>query len=157
MVAGSAGSSWPEAYVRRMVVNEIIGSRRHGWRRRERPHELVEPPGASPSPETGVVERDAVWAAVRALPVRQRAVIVLRYYEDLSEQEIADALGCSRGTVKSQASAALASLRRSGGRGPVAERRDHGGEPMTDLLPDVLHERLDAVDVPRRRPRCRRP
>ena len=105
---------WPEAYVRRMVVNEIIGSRRHGWRRRERPHELVEPPGASPSPEVGVADRDAVWAAVRALPVRQRAVIVLRYYEDLSEQEIAEALGCSRGTVKSQASAALASLRRSG-------------------------------------------
>ena len=104
----------PEAYVRRMVVNEILGSRRHGWRRRERPYELVEPPDAAPSPESGVVERDAVWTAVRSLPVRQRAVIVLRYYEDLSEQEIADVLGCSRGTVKSQASSALATLRRSG-------------------------------------------
>ena len=68
-----------------------------------------------PSPERGVVERDAVWAAVQALPVRQRAVIVLRYYEDLSEEQIAEVLGCSRGTVKSQASAALANLRRCTG------------------------------------------
>ena len=60
----------------------------------------------------GVVEHDAVWATVRALPPRQRAVIVLRYYEDLSEEQIAEVLGCSRGTVKSQASAALANLRR---------------------------------------------
>ena len=60
-----------------------------------------------------MVERDAIWAAVRALPPRQRAVVVLRYYEDLSETEIAEALGCSRGTVKSQASAAIAALRRT--------------------------------------------
>lgn len=103
----------PEAYVRRIVVNEVIGTRRRGWGRRERPHESIEPPGASTSPEAGVVEHDAVWTAVRALPPRQRAVIVLRYYEDLSEVQIAEALGCSRGTVKSQASAALAALRRS--------------------------------------------
>jgi len=103
----------PEAYVRRMVLNEVLGGRRSGFRKRERPHSTVEPAGAVVSPEDGVVERDAIWAAVRALPPRQRAVVVLRYYEDLSEMEIADALGCSRGTVKSQASAALASLRRS--------------------------------------------
>ena len=103
----------PEAYVRRMVLNEVLGGRRSGFRKRERPHSAVEPAGAVVSPERGVVERDAIWAAVRALPPRQRAVVVLRYYEDLSEIEIADALGCSRGTVKSQASAALASLRRT--------------------------------------------
>ena len=102
----------PEAYVRRMVVNEILGTRRGGWWRRERPHDGPEPPGAHESPESGVVERDAVWAAVLALPVRQRAVVVLRYYEDLSEEQIAGVLGCSRGTVKSQASAALTNLRR---------------------------------------------
>jgi RNA polymerase sigma factor (sigma-70 family) len=56
-------------------------------------------------------EREAVWRFVQALPPRQRAVIVLRYYEDLSEAEIADLLGISPGTVKSQASRALASLR----------------------------------------------
>ncbi|NYJ02310.1 RNA polymerase sigma-70 factor (sigma-E family) [Nocardioides thalensis] len=104
----------PEAYVRRMVINEVIGARRSGWRLRERPREIVEHADALPSPETGVADRDAVWTAVLALPVRQRAVIVLRYYEDLSEAEIADALGCSRGTVKSQASAALRNLRSAG-------------------------------------------
>ncbi len=112
----------PHAYVRRMVVNDILGSRRHGWRRRERPHETVEPPGTSPSPEPDVVRRDVLWAAVRALPARQRAVVVLRYYEDLSEREIAETLGCSQGTVKSQASAALASLRARG-----ADFTDHDG------------------------------
>jgi RNA polymerase sigma-70 factor (sigma-E family) len=104
----------PEAYVRRMVVNEIIGSRRHGWWRRERPYEDVGASAAAPSPEQGVVDRDAVWEAVQQLPLRQRAVVVLRYYEDLSEAQIAETLGCSRGTVKSQASAALANLRRTG-------------------------------------------
>ena len=104
----------PEAYVRRMVINEVIGARRSGWWQRERPHEQVELHEATSSPEHGVTEHDAVWAAVLALPVRQRAVIVLRYYEDLSEAEIADALGCSRGTVKSQASAALRNLRSAG-------------------------------------------
>ena len=59
-----------------------------------------------------VTGRDALWAAVAVLPPRQRAVVVLRYYEDLSETEIASVLGCSAGTVKSQASRALATLRR---------------------------------------------
>jgi RNA polymerase sigma factor (sigma-70 family) len=55
--------------------------------------------------------RDALWTAVRILPERQRAVVVLRYYEQLSERETADALGISAGTVKSQASRALDTLR----------------------------------------------
>ena len=103
----------PEAYVRRMVLNEVLGGRRSGFLKRERPHPAVEPPGSVASPEAAVVVHDAIWSAVRALPPRQRAVVVLRYYEDLSEVEIAEALGCSRGTVKSQASAALAALRRT--------------------------------------------
>ena len=102
----------PQAYVRRIVLNEVLGGRRKGFLKRERPHAEVETSGSVASPEKAVVERDAIWAAVRALPPRQRAVVVLRYYEDLSEAEIADALGCSRGTVKSQASAALTALRR---------------------------------------------
>jgi RNA polymerase sigma-70 factor (sigma-E family) len=101
----------PAAYVRRMAVNEVTNVRRRSWWRAERPYaEPPEPPPA-PSPESGAGDRDAVWTAVRALPPRQRAVIVLRYYEDLSEGEIADVLGCSRGTVKSQASHALRTLR----------------------------------------------
>ena len=103
----------PEAYVRRIVLNEVLGGRRNGFLKRERPNAAVEPTGSVASPEAGVVERDAIWTAVRSLPPRQRAVVVLRYYEDLSEAEIAEALGCSRGTVKSQASAAIAALRRT--------------------------------------------
>ena len=101
----------PEAYVRRMVVNEVLG-----WRRRrgssERP--VGEPPDrvGDASHEDRIVETDAVWSALRQLPPRQRAVVVLRYYEHLSESEIADALGIRPGTVKSQCSAALAHLRR---------------------------------------------
>jgi RNA polymerase sigma-70 factor (sigma-E family) len=102
-----------DAYIRRMVLNEVLGVRRHGFLRRERPYAAVDPlMTAVVSPESGLIERDVVWAAVRALPPRQRAVVVLRYYEDLSEMEIAEALGCSRGTVKSQASAAITTLRR---------------------------------------------
>ena len=102
----------PEAYLRRIVLNEVLGGRRRGFVRRERPRSDVEPPGRVASPEDAVVGRDLIWTAVRALPPRQRAVVVLRYYEDLSEAEIADTLGCSRGTVKSQASAALTALRK---------------------------------------------
>ena len=103
-----------EAYLRRMVINEILGARRAGWFRRERPYENVETGRVAVAHDHAVTERDAVWTAVQTLPTRQRAVIVLRYYEDLSEEQIAAALGCSRGTVKSQSSAALATLRRAG-------------------------------------------
>jgi RNA polymerase sigma factor (sigma-70 family) len=58
------------------------------------------------------MERDVVWPLVRDLPTRRRAVLVLRYYEGLSEAEIADVLGVSRGTVKSHAPRALAMLRK---------------------------------------------
>ena len=105
----------PDAYVRRMVVNEVLGTRRSAWWRRERPHADVGEPPPQPSAEDGVVDRSTLWDAVAALPPRQRAVIVLRYYEDLSEEQIAATLGCSRGTVKSQASAALGNLRRTTG------------------------------------------
>lgn len=104
----------PEAYVRRMVVNEVIDARRGGWWKRERPHEDVRP-ASLPDAGSQVVEHLTLWDAVRSLPVRQRAVIVLRYYEDLTEVQIAEALGCSTGTVKSQAAAALGNLRRRSG------------------------------------------
>ena len=109
-----SGAEHPEAYVRRMVVNEILGWRRSGFWKSERPHEDVDP-GRLTGTEAAVVDRLTLWQAVQRLPVRQRAVIVLRYYEDLTEQQIAEVLGCSRGTVKSQASAALVTLRRTTG------------------------------------------
>jgi RNA polymerase sigma-70 factor (sigma-E family) len=109
------GADHPEAYVRRMAVNEVLGVRRRGWWRSERANTTPtppEPPARGTVPADALADRDEMWTALQALPPRQRAVLVLRYYEDLSEQQIAAALGCSVGTVKSQASAALASLRR---------------------------------------------
>ncbi len=101
----------PDAYVRRMLVNGAISAGKRGWRR-EHPTEQV-PETARTGHEQGYVDRAALWPVVQTLPPRQRAVVVLRYYEDLSEEEIARVLGCSRGTVKSQASDALKSLRRT--------------------------------------------
>jgi RNA polymerase sigma-70 factor (sigma-E family) len=101
----------PEAYVRKMAVNEVLNSRRRAHFRREVTRaELPDAPG--PSSYDGTLAHEEMWSAVSALPPRQRAVLVLRYYEDLSEQQIADVLGCRPGTVKSQAAAALATLRR---------------------------------------------
>jgi RNA polymerase sigma factor (sigma-70 family) len=60
-----------------------------------------------------VLDHSLLWPLVCALPSRQRAVIVLRYYEDMTEAQIADTLGCAPGTVKSQTSAAKAALRRA--------------------------------------------
>ena len=98
-----------DGYARRALVNE----HRSTWRRsRRRPEVLTEAlPEVGHRPAEYDGEREAVWRFVQALPPRQRAVIVLRYYEDLSEAETADLPGISTGTVKSQASRALASLR----------------------------------------------
>jgi RNA polymerase sigma-70 factor (sigma-E family) len=101
----------PEAYVRRIVVNEVLGIRRRGWWRREQSRDEVPTSADERSLEHEAVDRAVLWDAVSALPPRQRAVVVLRYYADLSEADIADALGCSRGTVKSQAAAGLNNLR----------------------------------------------
>lgn len=77
----------------------------------ELPHgELPEPP-TDTDPFEDVVVGQVVAAAVRALPPRQRAVVVLRYFEDLSVEETAEALGCTTGTVKSQTHRALLALR----------------------------------------------
>jgi RNA polymerase sigma-70 factor (sigma-E family) len=101
----------PDAYVRRIMVNTLVSRSRRPFRRRELLEgSVVE--AAVGSAEDAVLDRAQVWPLVCALPLRQRAVIVLRYYEDLSEREIAEVLGCSTGSVKSQAHDALASLRR---------------------------------------------
>ncbi len=98
-----------DAYARRIMVNE----HRSLWRRAFRRHEV----SSERLPETDVRdreydgEREALWQLVQTLPRRQREVIVLRYYEELTEAETAETLGISVGTVKSQASRALAALR----------------------------------------------
>ncbi len=110
----------PEAYVRRMLVNTFVSAGRGAASQHERAQDQL-PETSVPSPETAVVERVNLWAYVTDLPPRQRAVIVLRYYEDLSERQIADTLQCSTGTVKSQAADALRRLRARVGSEPESE------------------------------------
>lgn len=100
----------PDAYVRKMLLNELLGERRKSGRRAGKQH-LVAVPAPVADPASDTAQRLDLWQRVQALPPRQRAVLVLRYYEDLSEAEIAAVLGVSPGTVKSQASAALRALR----------------------------------------------
>jgi RNA polymerase sigma-70 factor (sigma-E family) len=104
----------PEAYVHRMVTNEFLNSRR-GRRPRlvELTREVVSgrraPTVADHADQIG--ERGELWQHLQALPPRQRAVVVLRYYEGLPDLEIARVLGCSTGTVRGYAARALAALR----------------------------------------------
>ena len=98
-----------DGYVRRIIANETTSLWRRPWRRREVAAEVLPERGREDAYDDG--RTAAVWQAVSALPARQRAVVVLRYYEELSEAEIAHVLGISPGTVKSQASRALATLR----------------------------------------------
>jgi RNA polymerase sigma-70 factor (sigma-E family) len=95
----------PEAYLRTSIVNRCQNWRRHG-RIRDAKLQLL---GSGPDAELGA---DELADAVAALPFRQRAVIVLRYHAGLSQAEIAQALGCRPGTVKSLASRALARLQK---------------------------------------------
>ena len=101
----------PTAYVRRMAVNEYLSWRRRTWR---------SVPGGSPADvsdreepdiSTAIVQRQALLAELATLPRSQRAVIVLRYYEGLSDAEIAQVLGCRPATVRGYAARALAALR----------------------------------------------
>jgi RNA polymerase sigma-70 factor (sigma-E family) len=100
----------PDAYVRRIVINEHRSRFRKHRVAEELRGDLGETLGGE---QQGPEERQALLDALRALGPRQRAVVVLRYWLDLSEAETAAALNCSVGTVKSQASRALATLRKS--------------------------------------------
>ncbi len=99
-----------ETYVRRVLVNTATSWWRRRWHGERPTADMPERP--SPDRVAESVERQVLWTYVRTLPARQRAVLVLRYYEDLTEVETARLLGVSVGTVKSQASRALATLRK---------------------------------------------
>ena len=108
-----AATDAPAAYVKRMVTNEYLS-----WRRRRAARDIalahaeldaVSPPAADP---TGRVDdRAAMLARIARLPRKQRAALVLRYYENLTDPEISEVLGCSEGTVRSNISRAIAALR----------------------------------------------
>jgi RNA polymerase sigma-70 factor (sigma-E family) len=117
----SAYASWwrvrraddPDAYVRRILIN---ASKSRLRRRRVAEQSPAESDPADPAadPAATVDERSALLAALSALPPRQRAVVVLRYWEDLTDAQAGALLGCSASTVRSQAARALAKLRTSG-------------------------------------------
>jgi len=100
------------AYARRMVVNAAYDGGRRPWRREVATAVIPEPP-ATADFASGHADRDQVLDALRSLGPRQRACVVLRYYEDLSVEQTAEALGCSEGTVKSQAARGLETLRKA--------------------------------------------
>ncbi len=109
-----------EAYTRRAITTTAISwSRRRSYH--ERPAETF-PERPVAAADDDVATRDWLWQAVQLLPARQRVAVVLRYYEDLTEAQTAEAMGCAVGTIKSQVAQALKRLRVELG-------------PQADLLP----------------------
>jgi RNA polymerase sigma-70 factor (sigma-E family) len=127
----------PDAYVRRMLVNEYIS-----WRRRWArilPSARIEVPD-EPDHAARQADRDEVTGLLERLPRRQQVVLALRYYGGLDDAEIAEAMGCSAGTVRGYASRALARLREMGDTEISSEPKgaddDHRGQTPVPLRPD---------------------
>ncbi|WP_149181466.1 SigE family RNA polymerase sigma factor [Streptomyces sp. TRM49041] len=100
----------PEAYVRKVMVRAAARSARRRWWG-ERPVEQLPEVAATGDVSAVVAERSRLEAALARLPTRQRAAVVLRYYQDLPEAQVAEALGCPVGTVRSHAARGVARLR----------------------------------------------
>ncbi|MGV9572459.1 sigma-70 family RNA polymerase sigma factor [Streptomyces nigra] len=101
----------PEAYVRKVLVRAAARSARRRWWGERPVEQLPDLPGTG-DVSAAVVERSRLEAALAQLPARQRAAVVLRYYQDLSERQVAEVLGCPVGTARSHASRGVARLRR---------------------------------------------
>ena len=99
-----------EPYVRRMIVNALNDIRRNSWFRRERPSQVL-PELAARDAAEGSADRDMLLKVLAQLPVRRRATLVLRFWEDRSVEETARILNCSTSTVKSQTARGLDTLR----------------------------------------------
>jgi RNA polymerase sigma-70 factor (sigma-E family) len=106
---GSIGTRAPMAYLRRALVNQNTDT----WRRTGSRETLTAIPSDVPVNDNtaGLALRQDLLAALQTLPTQQRAAVVLRYFEDLPDHEIAELLGCAEGTVRSQVSRALVKLR----------------------------------------------
>jgi RNA polymerase sigma-70 factor (sigma-E family) len=103
-----------EAYVRRALVNvHLTWRRRRWWRNEISSATMREPQSVVDDGDSQVLSRHDLLAALATLTAKQRTVVVLRYFEDLTESQIAESLGCSTGTVKTHHSRALAHLRAS--------------------------------------------
>jgi RNA polymerase sigma-70 factor (sigma-E family) len=102
-----------DGYVRRILVNEHNSLWRRAWKRREHPQDdaLLARGAGAVIDEYDEGRGSALWDLVQTLPRKARAVVVLRYYEEMTEAETAEVLGITVGTVKSQTSRALATLR----------------------------------------------
>ena len=107
----------PEPYVRRVMVTTQVSWWRRRWNGEVPTAEMPERPSGADVP----VKDQDLWEALGHLTRRQRAVVVLRYYEDLTEAQTATLLGCSVGTVKSQCARALAKMRLDSALAPVAD------------------------------------
>lgn len=100
----------PDGYLRKVLVNGWLDERRRPWRRE---HSRAEPPDrvTIPAPDRDVAERLTLLAALDRLPSRRRAVLVLRFFDDLSVEQTAEILGMAGGTVKTHTARGLADLR----------------------------------------------
>jgi RNA polymerase sigma-70 factor (sigma-E family) len=109
----------PEPYVRRILVTTYASWWRRKWNGEQPSETLLDTP--APGPADRSEERHDLWTAMGRLPRRQRAVVVLRFFEDLTEAQTAAVLDCSVGTVKSQTAKALAKLRVDPALDPTAD------------------------------------
>jgi RNA polymerase sigma-70 factor (sigma-E family) len=100
----------PLAYVRRALANGYVNHRRRAARREYAYADVPESPDEHDALRR-LADRDQIWAGLRLLPERQRTALVLRYFEDLSDEATAETLGCRVGTVRSLISRGLATLR----------------------------------------------
>ena len=116
----------PDAYVRQTIINEHNSWWRRTWRHKEVTGSDLITYADPPAPADRYTDND-LHTHIRNLPTQQRAAIILRYYEDLTEAQTADAMGCAVGTVKSQVSAGLSKLRERLGDDPDLL-------PLTDLV-----------------------
>jgi len=118
-----AGS--PDGYVRQVMVRTHLSWRRRRWIGEVASGDLAERAAGRPAPDqmSAVDERDRLWRRLGELPHRQRAVLVLRYFEDLSDDQIAGVLGIGVAGVRSQASRALGRLRTDAGRSTAVHAR----------------------------------
>ena len=114
-----AAAEAPLAYVRRSVINGFVNEKRSPASR-EYAVETVPDVGVPDTAAGRIADRDEIWSLLRLLPERQRAALVLRYFHDLPDGEIADALHCRAGTVRSLISRGLTAMREQAERADTA-------------------------------------